>query len=78
MAFDLLALGDEDLTGLSTAERRARLVEALAGCGPLTHVTTATHDADLATEWFTTFEGAGSTVSSPNRWTRPTGRPNGS
>lgn len=59
VAFDLLALGDEDLTGLSTAERRARLVEALAGCGPVTHVTTATHDADLATEWFTTFEGAG-------------------
>jgi ATP-dependent DNA ligase len=59
VAFDLLALGDEDLTGRPTGERRALLVEALAGCGPVTHVTTATFDADLATEWFTRFEGAG-------------------
>ncbi|MEZ0164955.1 ATP-dependent DNA ligase [Kineococcus sp. LSe6-4] len=59
VAFDLLALGTEDLTGLSTAERRARLVAALAGCGPVTHVTTATRDAAVAARWFTTFEGAG-------------------
>jgi ATP-dependent DNA ligase len=59
VAFDLLALGDEDLTGQPTSVRRERLVTALAGCGPSTHVTTATFDADLATEWFTTFEGAG-------------------
>ncbi|MEZ0492575.1 ATP-dependent DNA ligase [Kineococcus sp. TBRC 1896] len=59
VAFDLLALGADDLTGAGTAERRARLVEALAGCGPVTHVTTATRDAAVAAGWFTTFEGAG-------------------
>ncbi|GAA0301739.1 ATP-dependent DNA ligase [Kineococcus aurantiacus] len=59
VAFDLLALGDEDLTGRTTAERRDRLVAALAGCGPVTHVTTATTDAAVAGDWFTRFEGAG-------------------
>ncbi|WP_432510283.1 ATP-dependent DNA ligase [Kineococcus sp. SYSU DK001] len=59
VAFDLLALGEEDLTGRTTAQRRELLVRALAGCGPVTHVTTATHDADLARRWFTRFEGAG-------------------
>ena len=59
VAFDLLALGGEDLTGASTAVRRERLETALAGCGPTTHVTTATRDADVAARWFTTFEGAG-------------------
>jgi ATP-dependent DNA ligase len=59
VAFDLLALGEEDLTAQPTSVRRERLVEALAGCGPTTHVTTATLDAGLATRWFTTFEGAG-------------------
>ena len=34
VAFDLLALGDEDLTGRPFAERRARLVEALGGVEP--------------------------------------------
>jgi ATP-dependent DNA ligase len=59
VAFDLLALGDEDLTVQPTSVRRERLVAALAGCGPSTHVTTATFDADLAVRWFTRFEGAG-------------------
>ncbi|WP_432541650.1 ATP-dependent DNA ligase [Kineococcus sp. SYSU DK002] len=59
VAFDLLALDDEDLTGRTTAQRRELLVTALAGCGPVTHVTTATREADVARQWFTRFEGAG-------------------
>lgn len=59
IAFDLLALGDDDLTGQPFAERRAALVDALAGCGPTIHVTPATTDPDLAQRWFEEFEGAG-------------------
>lgn len=59
IAFDLLALGDEDWTGRPFQERRAALVDALAGCGPTFHVTPATTDPDTARRWFSEFEGAG-------------------
>ena len=59
IAFDLLALDDDDLTGRPFAERRARLVEALAGSRAPIHVTPATTDRALAQRWFTDFEGAG-------------------
>jgi ATP-dependent DNA ligase len=59
IAFDLLALGDDDLTARPFAERRAALVDALAGAGPSVHLTPATTDRDLAQRWFTEFEGAG-------------------
>jgi ATP-dependent DNA ligase len=59
IAFDLLALGDEDLTGKPFAERRARLVDALSAVRPPVHVTPATTDIDVAQQWFTEFEGAG-------------------
>jgi ATP-dependent DNA ligase len=59
IAFDLLALGDEDLTGRPFAERRERLVAALADAKPPVHVTPATADIDLAQRWFEEFEGAG-------------------
>jgi ATP-dependent DNA ligase len=59
IAFDLLALGDVDLTGLPFTERRAALVEALAGSGPSFHVTPATTDRATAQRWFSEFEGAG-------------------
>ena len=59
IAFDLLALGDEDYTRRSFAERRATLVEALAGCGPTVHVTPATTELAVAKQWFDEFEGAG-------------------
>lgn len=59
IAFDLLALGDTDLTGHAFTERRAALVEALAGAGPTVHVTPATRDVALASRWFDEFEGAG-------------------
>ncbi len=59
VAFDLLAVGDEDLTGTPLQERRARLEEALAKAGPPVYVTPATRDLDLARRWFEQFEGAG-------------------
>lgn len=64
VAFDLLALGDDDYTKRPFAERRAALVAALADSGPSVHVTPATTDlttTDLTTahRWFEEFEGAG-------------------
>jgi ATP-dependent DNA ligase len=59
VAFDLLALGDEDYTKRPFAERREALVHALANAEPPVHVTPATTDRDLAQRWFSEFEGAG-------------------
>jgi ATP-dependent DNA ligase len=59
VAFDLLALGDEDFTGRPFAERRAALVDALAGVPAPIHVTPATADVEEAQRWFVEFEGAG-------------------
>ena len=58
IAFDLLALGDDDYTRRPFSERRAALVGAL-GSGPSVHVTPATTDIDTARRWFDEFEGAG-------------------
>jgi ATP-dependent DNA ligase len=59
IAFDLLALGDDDYRRRPFAERRAALVDALAGAGRWVHATPATDDLDEAQRWFTEFEGAG-------------------
>jgi ATP-dependent DNA ligase len=59
VAFDLLALGDDDLTGRPLSERRALLERALPGDGTAVHVTPATQDLDVAKRWFEEFEGAG-------------------
>jgi ATP-dependent DNA ligase len=59
VAFDLLALGDDDLTGRPFGERRAALVAALAAAKAPVHVTAATDDGGVARGWFTQFEGAG-------------------
>jgi ATP-dependent DNA ligase len=59
VAFDLLALGDEDLTTLPFAERRARLEHCLAEAKPPVYVTPATDDLETARRWFSQFEGAG-------------------
>src|SRR5439155_10197950 len=59
VAFDLLALGDEDLTGRPFAERRAMLEQALRAARRPVHVTPATTDRELALRWFERFEGAG-------------------
>ena len=59
VAFDLLALGDEDLRGQPMAERRKRLERALANATPPLHVTPMTTDVKTAREWLERFEGAG-------------------
>ncbi len=59
IAFDLLALGDQDFTGRPFSERRAALVDCLAGSGPSIHLTPATTDLPTALRWFDEFEGAG-------------------
>jgi ATP-dependent DNA ligase len=59
VAFDLLALGDDDLTGRPFAERRALLASALASARPPVHITPATSDLEKAERWFREFEGAG-------------------
>ncbi len=59
IAFDLLALGDEDYTGRPFTERRAALEATLAGVAAPIHLTPATTDHALAQRWFTEFEGAG-------------------
>lgn len=59
VAFDLLALGDDDLTGRPFAERRAQLERALAAASDPVHVTPATGDLGVARDWFERFEGAG-------------------
>ena len=59
VAFDLLALGDEDLTARPFSERRAALERALAGARPPVHITPLTSDVAVAARWFDVFEGAG-------------------
>ena len=59
VAFDLLALGDDDLMKRPFAERRAALEDALKAAAPPIHVTAATTDRAVAQDWFTRFEGAG-------------------
>ena len=59
VAWDLLALGDEDLRDVPQVERRERLEQAFAGVQPPVHLTPATRDRALAADWFDRFEGAG-------------------
>jgi ATP-dependent DNA ligase len=59
VAFDLLAIGDDDLTDAPLVQRRERLEEVLADAAPPVHVTPVTRDLDTAREWFDRFEGAG-------------------
>ncbi|MBB3665112.1 ATP-dependent DNA ligase [Prauserella sediminis] len=59
VAFDLLALGDEDLTGEAFSLRRTRLEDILDTAPARVHLTPVTGDADIAEDWFTRFEGAG-------------------
>lgn len=58
VAFDLLAVEDEDLRERPFAERRRRLLELLP-MSPQLFVTPATRERDEAAQWFTRFEGAG-------------------
>jgi len=59
VAFDLLALGEEDLLERPLSERREKLETALARAKPPIHLTPATRDIATARDWFSRFEGAG-------------------
>jgi ATP-dependent DNA ligase len=59
VAWDLLALGDEDLREAPLSMRREKLEQALAGAAPPVHLSPATRDRALAEDWFQRFEGAG-------------------
>lgn len=59
VAWDLLAIDDEDLRAVPQVERRTRLEAALMGATPPVHLTPATTDRAIAADWFDRFEGAG-------------------
>ncbi|WP_421845959.1 ATP-dependent DNA ligase [Mycobacterium sp.] len=59
VAFDMLALGDDDYRSRPFSERRAALIDALDSAGQSIHVTPATTDVATAQRWFDEFEGAG-------------------
>ena len=59
VAWDLLALGDDDLRAVPQADRRTRLEAAFKDVAPPVHLTPATFDRALAADWFDRFEGAG-------------------
>ena len=59
VAFDLLAVGDTDLRTAPAVERRARLVELLAGAHPGVVATPATDDSTEAASWLERFSGGG-------------------
>lgn len=57
--FDVLAIGDHDLTGEPFKTRRSELESLLASAKPPIHLTPATRDGATAKDWFRRFEGAG-------------------
>jgi len=59
VAFDVLALGDDDVRPRPFRERRTLLEQALGAALPPVHLTPATTDRAVAAHWFDQFEGAG-------------------
>jgi ATP-dependent DNA ligase len=59
VAFDLLAVGGQDLRSAPQAERRARLEKLLARTEPPIYLTPMTRDRAMAQDWLSRFEGAG-------------------
>ena len=59
VAWDLLALDEQDLRNEPLATRRERLERVLADARPPLHLSPATRDRSLAQDWFRRFEGAG-------------------
>jgi ATP-dependent DNA ligase len=58
IAFDLLALGDEDYTGRPFAAPSAALEAALADAKAPIHLTPTTTDLEVTNRWFVELEGA--------------------
>jgi ATP-dependent DNA ligase len=57
--FDLLCHGDRDLRGVPFQSRREELECLLSSAAPPIHLTPATRDPSVASDWFRRFEGAG-------------------
>ena len=57
--FDLLCVGDRSLCAEPFSRRRAELEKVLGDTTPPLHVTPATQDRKIASDWFHRFEGAG-------------------
>src|ERR1700719_1689735 len=57
--FDLLCRGDRDLRGESFQTRRRELELLISSAPPPIHLTPATSDRSIASDWFRRFEGAG-------------------
>jgi ATP-dependent DNA ligase len=57
--FDLLSEEDQDLRDIPFNERRRRLESLLLSAAPPLHLTPATSESSVATDWFRRFEGAG-------------------
>ena len=59
VAFDLLAVGGEDVRSRPQSARRSGLEEALATIAAPIHLTPMTRDRQTAVDWLKRFEGAG-------------------
>lgn len=59
VAFDLLAVGDEDLRERPFVDRRERLALLLRDAAPPLHLTPATSDRAVAEGWLRSYAGAG-------------------
>jgi ATP-dependent DNA ligase len=59
VAFDVLAVGKDNLMSAPQTVRRAALEDLLASAKPPVHVTPATRDRAVAVDWLARFEGAG-------------------
>jgi len=57
--FDLLCRGDQDVRGEPFQTRRRELESLLSSAPPPIHLTPATSERDIASDWFRRFEGAG-------------------
>jgi ATP-dependent DNA ligase len=57
--FDLLSEGERDLRNEPFQNRRRQLEALLSSCTAPIHLTPATRDASVASDWFSRFEGAG-------------------
>jgi ATP-dependent DNA ligase len=57
--FDLLCEGSQDLRGEPFQVRRQKLESVLSSAEPPIHLTPATYESSVASDWFRRFEGAG-------------------
>jgi ATP-dependent DNA ligase len=59
VAFDLLSEGNKDLRAVEFQKRRLKLESIFKSAQPPIHLTPATSELEIATDWFRRFEGAG-------------------